>query len=106
MIEKTLKEIDDKDFQKWWAHHPWCKVRIVDSDNPKQQFYQVNMLSICAAIIAAAGVAVGVLFTDLVKFQQYAYDKNELTEKQIQQKYSQYQVARYEKLVNLRQKMQ
>ena len=45
MINKTVEEIQDEKFQKWWSHHPW---RIVCVNNEK--VFHINMLLVFAAI--------------------------------------------------------
>lgn len=59
MIEKTLKEYDDEDFQKWWARHPWRKVKVIDSYDTRP-FYHINLLNWFSALTVAVGVSVAV----------------------------------------------
>ena len=91
MINKTVEEIQDEKFQKWWSHHPW---RIVCVNNEK--VFHINMLLVFAAILSAE-LALGVTgISEAVKYKQYKTVKPALSEKQLKEKYSKTQIARFE----------
>lgn len=101
MIEKTLKEIDDKDFQKWWAHHPWCPVRV---DNHKPVFHK-NVLLMAVSVMTGMVILWFVALNEMSQIQQYKNQKNTLTEKQLKQKYTDGQLTKYETEIKLLQKI-
>lgn len=97
----TLEKFNDKDFQKWWAHHPWRMIRV---DEGKAVMH-INMLNVYAAMLFVIAVGLATGFIDAVKWQQYKHQKVQLTEKQIQDKYSDFQIARYDAYTKLQQKI-
>lgn len=91
MIYKTVEEMKDENFQKWWAHHPW---RVVCVDNKK--LFHINIMLVFAAILSGC-LALGITgLAEGVKYKQYKKAKSELAEKKLKEKYSKTQIARFE----------
>ena len=84
----TLEEFNDKDFQKWWAHHPWRMIRVDEGHVVMHN----NMLIVYAVMLTFIGLGLTAGFIDGVKWYQYKQEKSQLTEKQIQDKYSDFQI--------------
>ncbi len=100
MINKTVEEIQDEKFQKWWSHHPW---RIVCVNNEK--VFHINMLLVFAAVLLAE-LTLGVAgISEYVKYKQYKTEKTELSEKQLKEKYGKGQIARFETYAAMQKKI-
>ena len=78
MINKTVEEITDANFQKWWAHHPW---RVVCVNNKK--LLHTNVFLVFAALLSAE-LALGMTgVAEAIKYKQYKTVKPVLSEKQL-----------------------
>ena len=100
MIYKTAEEFRDANFQKWWAHHPW---RLVCVNNEK--LFHINMMLVFAAMLSAE-LALGVAgLAEAVKYKQYKDVKPTLSEKELKDKYSKGQIARFEKYAAIQKKI-
>lgn len=102
MINKTSEEFKSEAFQKWWARHPWCAVRI---DNHRPTLMHRNMLWITAVIMTGMASLWVVGLAEMSKIQQYKNQKNTLTEKQLNEKYTEKQIAKYDTYIRLLQKI-
>ena len=100
MIEKTADNYKDKDFQKWWARHPWHIVKI---NGRKVQ--HINMLLVYSALLASMVPLMVLEVVDLVKWEDYKKEKSILSENQLREKYSKFQIVRYDALSRLQKKM-
>ena len=96
-----MQEFEDENFQKWWARHPWRMIRV---DNGRVLMH-LNMLIVYSAMLVVIGLGLCIGFVDAVKWQGYKHQKSQLTEKQIQDKYSKCQIARYDAYTKLQQKL-
>ncbi len=100
MIYKTIEEMEDKKFQKWWSHHPW---RIVCVNNKK--LVHINILLVSAIALLMEG-ALGIAgLSESTKYKQYKNVKSTLSEKQLKEKYSKGQIARFETYAAIDKKM-
>ena len=92
MRNVTQEQFEDKNFQKWWARHPLHAVRV---DNGKALVHKNTLLIFCAFLtgVLILGTAVDI---DAFIWVQYRTDKNTLTDKQLADKYTQNQIARYD----------
>ena len=97
----TSKEFNDKNFQKWWARHPWCKVSV----NNGPRYFHINMLLVYSWMVVGLGFLVGAGFIDILRWEKYKDDKIVLNEQQLQEKYSRFQILRYDALTKLQQKV-
>ena len=100
MIEKTVEQFKDKDFQKWWARHPW---RIVKVNGKKIQ--HINMLLVYSALLASMLPLMVLEVVDLVKWEGYKVEKTKLSENQLKEKYSEFQIVRYDAISKLQEKV-
>lgn len=97
----TVEQFNDKNFQKWWAWHPWTVVRV--GNGPKVM--HKNMLLVSVAVLTTTFVLGCMTVAGVYKWQQYKKQKSELTEKQLQDKYSGLQKDRNDTCINFQQKV-
>ena len=101
MIYKTVEEVNSEEFQKWWSHHPW---RIVCVNNKK--LVHINILLV-AVIVMLGEFSLGIMgLYESMKYKQYKTVKPTLSEKQLKEKYSKGQIARFETYATIGKKME
>ena len=100
MIEKTVEQIEDENFEKWWARHPWRVVKVGN-----QKFVHINFLNVCSIVCVMAATVPVLELIDISRWEDYKKEKIQLSEKQLKEKYSNFQIFRYEALSTLQEKM-
>ena len=92
MINKTSKEFNDKNFQKWIAHHPWHLISV-NGSKPivHKNVYWIHLVTAVTSIVLLVSE-----ISDFTKWVNYQTEKTTSTEKQLQKKYTKQQIARYE----------
>ena len=92
MIRKTSEEFNTKEFQKWIARHPWHLVSV-NNTKPvvhKNLFWAHLVIAMSAITLLLSEVS------DFTKWVNYQTEKTTSTGKQLQDKYTKRQIARYE----------